>query len=223
MTLSKMIRKNAINYIGLCVMACIVAGCGRKDDIKVYRVSKETVAPQPAAESGGGMPALPGMTSEPGAPAGTGPVLTSTPPAGWESQPPSSMRLASFIVKGDNGASADISLVILGGAAGGGLDNVNRWLSQIGRPAINADQLAQLAKHVPSMLGDVLLVDLEGLPAGGDPAKDGRIVGGIISGEGKTIFFKMRGNAALAEAQKENFIQWIASVRMEEPGAAVQP
>ena len=45
------------------------------------------------------------------------------------------MRQASFLVHGDNGAVADISFVSLGPAAGNVLDNVNRWLGQLGRTA----------------------------------------------------------------------------------------
>lgn len=218
-----MIQKSYLYYLGLSALLGVLAGCNNKQEIKVYRVSKESAQPQaPMAESSG-MPAMPGsampggMPSQPGMSAEPGPAITGPTPAGWEPQPPSSMRLASYLVKGENGAVADVSLVILGGAAGGGLENVNRWLSQLGQPAITEEKLTQIAKHVPSPLGDVVVVDLEGLPQGGDPAKDGRILGGIISGEGKTIFFKMRGNAALAEAQKENFIKWIASVRMDSP------
>jgi hypothetical protein len=133
------------------------------------------------------------------------------------------MRQASFLVKGDNGASADISLVALAGTAGGVLDNVNRWLSQLGQPAITADQLAKSAQHVSSALGDVTVVDLAGLPDGADAAKDGRIVAGIASGEGRTYFFKMRGNAALAESQKDGFVRWIGSARATEPAAGAEP
>jgi hypothetical protein len=221
-----MMQKSSLYYPGLFALICVFAGCNHKQDVQVYRVSKESAAPAAPAADTSGMPAMPGMPgagmpgAQPGMATESGPAITSTPPAGWEPQPPTSMRLASFLVKGDNGATADISLVMLGGPAGGGLENVNRWLSQLGQPAINDEKLGQLVKHVPSLLGDVTLVDLEGLPSGGDPAKDGRILGGFISGEGKTIFFKMRGNAALAEAQKENFIKWIATVRMEDSGPA---
>ena len=213
-----MIQKSFLYYLRLFALLGVLSGCNNRKDIEVYRVSKESAAPPAPAADQSGMPAMPGMPAQPGMAAEPGgPGVTSTPPAGWEPQPPSSMRLASFLVKGDNGTTADVSLVILAGGAGGGLENVNRWLTQLGQPAIAEDKLVQISKHVPSPLGDVVFVDLEGLPSGGDPAKDGRILGGMISGEEKTVFFKMRGNAALTEAQKENFIKWIASVRMQSP------
>jgi hypothetical protein len=129
------------------------------------------------------------------------------------------MRLASFLVRGENGTIADISLVSLAGPAGGILDNVNRWLSQLGRPSVTSDQLQQIAKHVNTSLGDVTIVDLEGLAEGADPAKDGRIIAGIATGDNGTFFFKMRGNSALVESQKNTFMNYIASVRMAESTA----
>jgi len=184
-------------------------GCKDKTAVRVYRVSKAE-APRESAPMSPEMPAAP---VESGAPAAQPPQFTGTPPPHWEAQSLSAMRQASYLVKGDGGATADISLVALSGPAGGVLDNINRWLSQLGQPPITGEQLAQIARHVTSPLGDVTVVDLEGLPQGGDAAKDGRIVAGIVSGDGGSFFFKMRGNAALAESQKEAFLEWIGSVR----------
>jgi len=210
-------------YSCLPLVCILFSSCKDKDEIQVYRVSK--AEPEPAAPESA--PATAGMNAMPpaGMPAvdaGGGATPTSqvisTAPSGWEAQPLSTMRQASYLVKGENGAAADISLVILAGPAGGILENINRWESQLGQPAITEEQLGQVAQHVASPLGDVTLVDIEGLPKGADATKDGRIVAGIASGEGRTCFFKMRGNSALAESQKAAFIQWIGTVQM---GAAV--
>lgn len=213
-------------YCSLLLLCACFSGCKDKDEVKVYRVSKaeaEVTPPHDSMHESPGMGGLPpmGAPMDAMAPAGQPSEVTGTPPANWEVQPLSSMRLASYLVKGENGATADISLVVLAGSAGGVLDNVNRWLSQLGKPAITGEQLAQMAQHATSPFGDVTVVDLEGLPAGADAAKDGRIIAGIASGEGKSYFFKMRGNAPLAESQKEGFIQWIGTVRMTE--AAAEP
>jgi len=217
-----MIQKTTLFALGALLAVLLFPSCNNKQGIQVYRVSKEAAPPENT-----GMPAMDGNSSMPSmtgaaAPGGESAII-STPPAGWEPQPPSSMRLASFLVKGDNGAVADISLIALGGGAGGVLENVNRWYSQLGQPAITQENLAQTAKHVPSMFGDVMLVDIEGKPAEGAAEKDGRIIGGIVPGEGRTMFFKMRGNTVLAEAQKQNFIKWIGSVRPEEPAGGGVP
>ena len=206
------------------VLLCLLfSACKDKNKIAVYVVSK----PAPEAEShstsmgqaspvsGPEMPAM-GSSMDQSVPPPLPAQVTGIPPKNWEPQQLSSMRQASYLAKGASGATADISLVVLAGAAGGVLDNVNRWLSQLGQPTITSEQLKQLVKHVPSSLGDVSIVDLEGLPQGGDASKDGRIIAGIASGENGTFFFKMRGNAPLVESQKEGFIQWIGSAKKGE-------
>jgi hypothetical protein len=124
------------------------------------------------------------------------------------------MRQASFLVRGENGAVADISLVILGGSAGGNLDNVNRWRQQLGQAPWTEELLADSSEKISSAIGDGLLVDLDGLADGGDAAKDGRIIAAILAKGDETWFFKMRGNADLAAAQKDGFRRWVESVRI---------
>jgi len=186
-------------------------GCDNKSEIKVYRVSKAPLE-EAGPEQQGAMPANAPSPSMPGgmapvASAGSAPV-----PANWEPQQLSQMRQASFLVKGNNGEIADISFVSLGASAGNVLDNVNRWLSQIGQPPIDEAKLNQIAQHLNTSIGDVSVVDLAGLPNGADPKKDGRIIAGMINAAGSTLFFKIRGNASLTESQKADFMKWVAAV-----------
>jgi hypothetical protein len=122
------------------------------------------------------------------------------------------MRQASFLVNGENGAVADISFVSLGSAAGNVLENVNRWLGQLGQPSITEQKLGEIAQRLHTSLGDVTIVDLAGLPENADPARDGRIIAAMVTTGNSTLFFKMRGNADLAAAQKGDFIKWVAAV-----------
>jgi hypothetical protein len=188
------------------------SGCNKsKEEIKVYRLAKAPLESPPAEEN----LALPGNDGSAMAPAGdvAPPFAPSaaTPP-NWEPQPPSQMRQASFLRHGENGAVADISLVMLGGAAGNVLDNVNRWLSQLKQPPVSEEQLAGLVQHLPTARGDISVVDLKGTPENGDASKDGRIIAAMIAQEGKTSFFKMRGNAALVGMEKDNFLKWVSAV-----------
>lgn len=206
----------------------LLAGCKDKEEIQVYRVSKDDdTAPTPEMGNTAAAPsaAPAGMPGTAGADmtADSSPGLNGTAPPNWEVQPASAMRQASYMVKGENGASADVSLVVLGGAAGGTLENVNRWLSQLGQPGITDDKLKEMAQDVTTPLGDVMIVDLQGLPNGADTTKDGRILGGIASNDANTYFFKMRGNAALVESQKEAFVNWVKSVHPSGTGEAAAP
>jgi hypothetical protein len=190
--------------------AALFVGCEKNSEIKVYRVSKaplEESAPQQQE-------AMPTNTAAPRMPAGlvSAADISVPVPPNWEPQPLSQMRQASFLVKGDNGAVADISFVSLGSAAGNILENVNRWLDQLGQPAITEQRLGEIAQRLRTSLGDITIVDLAGLPDNADPARDGRIVAAMLTTANSTLFFKMRGNADLTEAQKGDFIKWVAAV-----------
>jgi hypothetical protein len=194
------------------VLATLLTSCEKNSEIKVYRVSKAPLEESAPVQQN----AMPTNAASPAAPAGMAPVAsasaTVSTPASWERQPRSQMRQASFLVKGDNGALVDISLVSLGPAAGNVLDNVNRWLDQLGQPPISEQQLGKVAQRLTTSLGDVIVVDLAGVAKDADAAKDGRIIAAMATAGGSTLFFKMRGNAALAEAQKPDFIKWVAAV-----------
>jgi hypothetical protein len=194
---------------GLTVL--LIASCEKKSEIKVYRVAKAPLE-ESASSQGDTMPTNLGS---PAAAAATAPPVASTAvatPPNWEPQPLSQMRQASFVVKAGNGEMVDISLVSLGTSAANVLDNVNRWLSQLGQPPIPAEKLGDVTQHLTTSIGDVTIVDLAGLPKDGDPLKDGRIIAAMAGTNSGTLFFKMRGNAALTEAQKGNFIKWVAAV-----------
>src|SRR5947207_16029672 len=178
----------------------VLTACEKNSEIKVYRVSKA-----PLEESGPQQQdAVPTNTAAPRMPGGLAPTAETavTIPPNWEAQPLSQMRQASFLVKGDNGAVADISFVSLGSAAGNVLENVNRWLGQISQPPITEQKLGEMAQRLHTSLGDVTIVDLAGLADNADPASDYRIVAAMVTTANATLFFKMRGNADLAEAQK---------------------
>src|SRR5438874_4328439 len=204
------ISKHFIVYLGL--FSALLVSCEKNSEIKVYRVSKAPLE-QSAPQQQDAMPtntAAPRMPSGLAAPTDT---AVATPP-NWEAQPLSQMRQASFLVRGDNGAVADISFVTLGPSAGNILDNVNRWLGQLSQPPLTQEKLAgAIERLLPTARGDVAIVDLSGQPENGDATKDGRIIGAIAPEENKTAFYKMRGNPALVGAQKNNFLKWVSSSR----------
>jgi len=191
-------------------LAALLVSCEKNSEIKVYRVSKAPLE-ESAPQRQDAMPTNTAVPRMSGAVAPTAATAVTTPP-NWEPQPPSQMRQASFLVKGNNGQIADISLVSLGTAAGNVLDNVNRWLDQLGQPPITEQKLDDIAQQLTTSLGEVTIVDLAGLPKDADPAKDGRIIAAMATTGSSTLFFKMRGNADLAKAQKADFIKWVAAV-----------
>jgi hypothetical protein len=184
--------------------------CEKNSEIKVYRVSRAPLEESASQQQ----EAMPTNTTAPRMPGGLAPAADTAvaTPANWEAQPLSQMRQASYLVKGDNGAVADVSFVKLGSAAGNVLENVNRWLGQLNQPPITEQKLTEISQRLHTSLGEVTIVDLAGLPDNADPARDGRIVAAMVTTGDSTLFFKMRGNADLAEAQKGDFIKWVAAV-----------
>lgn len=179
------------------------AGCEDRDGIRVHQVAKGE--PQgPAPQESPQVPATP--VAESG--------ITDEPPGDWQRQPPSPLRRLSYLVTGPGGACCEVSLVMLGGGAGGILDNVNRWRAQIGLQAVDAAALAKESKHQPTGQGEVTVVDMEGSPEKGDPLRDGRIVAAILPLGAQTAFFKLRGNPDLAGRRKQEFLKWIGTVRI---------
>jgi hypothetical protein len=196
--------------LALLALATFFWGCHRSEnEIKVYRLAKPSGEAEPIEKDAIASTNAPikSTLERVQTPTGNAPV-----PTNWEPQPPSEMRQASFLVKGENGVIADISFVKLGPSAGNVPDNVNRWLGQLGQPAVTPEKLTGMIQKLPTARGEVDVVDLSGKPEDGDASKDGRIIGAIASDEG-TSFFKMRGNAALVGAEKENFLKWIVAMR----------
>ncbi len=217
--------KEGSSFLAAVVVAVALSACQKHDqEIKVYRLEKAPAEPgagAPSAVAEEGMPSSadlppshPPIGNMAAAPAAaTAAVPSAAVPANWEPQALSEMRKASYIVHGADGTSADISFVALGPSAGNILDNVNRWLSQLGQPPITEDRLPQVVQRLPGEVGHVAIVDLQGLPEQGDPKKDGRILAALATGDGATSFYKMRGNSALVEAEKENFLKWVTAMR----------
>jgi hypothetical protein len=225
------------------LFALALASCKQNKEIKVYRLAREAPASAPSAEAVDPHAGMPGMM--PGGPmggeasgadphAGLSPEqlaaagtamppsqeFSDSPPAHWKKQPPTAMLLGKYQIQGDDGAVADVTFSTLRSAPGGLLANINRWRGQLGQDSFDDASLKQNTRTVKSGFGDAVFVEIEGLPANADSKKDGRLIGAIAEVGGNAWFFKLRGNAALAAAERENFIRWIESVK---PAAPADP
>jgi hypothetical protein len=201
-------------------LAWMMAGCG-KDEVRVYQAPQEAPAvaaadaqagrPQDASVSpASGSASSRSATAEAGA--SERPAVPWTVPAGWEEKPASGMRVASYGVKRPDGRSADISVVAMGGGAGGELENVNRWRDQIGlEPATEAD-LAGLRSLIPAGNRQVVVYELDGKKAVLDGKYAARTLAAILPAGEMTVFFKMTGENALVAEQKPQFLAWLKSV-----------
>jgi hypothetical protein len=199
----------------------LIAGCRTSDEqIQTYRLAKEPaplLAPfdhpslimSQSVPSSGSMPALPGM-----APAGKPTDITWKKPATWTEQPPSSMRVGSFLVTGPDGQQADVSIIPLSGSAGGDLANINRWRDQIDLPPLSADALSQHLHEVRMTAGVVRIVDFVSDKNLIDGKFKKRVLAATLKQGERTWFFKMMGDDRTVEQSKKAFNDFLASVRL---------
>jgi hypothetical protein len=198
----------------ICTLAAALGvlstGCDG-DNVKVYHVEKDdTPAPQaPPAAAPAAMPA----TLAAGLPAPDNsnlPKLKYTLPDAWQEKTPTEMRVASFGIS-ESGKNADVSVIPLGGMAGGDLANVNRWRGQVGLQPLGDADLQKLAENIEITGEPADLYDASGTtPGGGD---EERIIGVIFHRDGTTWFFKMTGDADLVEKQKPAFVSFLKSLQ----------
>jgi len=231
-----------LSHFCLAILVVSTTACKReREEIKTYRVAKEAVTvPAPAADPSAGMPggmpnAGPGADPHAGltpeqlaAAAAKAPPesFTDTAPAHWKKQPPSPFLLVGYVIQGGGGSTAAVSFSTLHRAPGGLLANINRWRGQLGKEPIDEAALKENSQTVKTVFGDAMVVEIEGLAPNGDATKDGRLIGAIAEQGDNAWFFKLRGNTALASAEKANFIQWIQSVKpaiSENASAPVTP
>lgn len=194
------------------LLALPLAGCG--EDIKVYRIPKEQPVEMAQSSLPAGHPDLSAATD-------AQPRLTWKTPEGWTEVKPGEMRLASFSVKGQGGAQADVSIVPLPGRAGGDVANVNRWRGQVGLPAVSPEEMKRLAQPVEIAGQSAELYEQAGKnPASGDPA---RILAAIQVRDGDAWFFKITGDDELVAQQKTAFIEFLKSVKFRAGDASGLP
>ncbi|MEP6820791.1 MAG: hypothetical protein ABI946_00415 [Chthoniobacterales bacterium] len=187
----------------------LCAGCDQGgDSVIVYRAPKETPAPGSKAQA---------TAMNSAAPAG----VHWNAVAGWEEQPASGFRKGSYVVRGADGKTADVSIISFPEAAGGVLANINRWRDQMKLAPVADEAQAGTALAVDGH--DILFVDLVSeQPITPGNAKS-RILGGILPLTGETWFFKMMGPDALVESQRVTFKEFLQGVHVAHPAESAHP
>ena len=125
-------------------------------------------------------------------------------PDGWLPGKESTMRLGSYAVKDDNGSSLDISVTAFPGETGGILPNVNRWLGQIGLEAIEEADLEEYVTETKVDHSPAHLVQAS------NEGQSIRVF--ALTVHGKTWFFKLMGDADLAERERAKFDNFVKSI-----------
>lgn len=162
-----------------------------------------------SAPMGGGMPALPPEMQTPSLP------LTWITPAGWEEQPGSGMRIATWRVEGQ-----ECTLMSFPGDVGGDEANIRRWLGQVGHGADAATLSAFVAQPERLTTGSGLEVRFFDLGALLPPGAAQSVLAAIIPAGDQSIFVKLMGDAEVLRRQKDAFTALSRSIALKPEATA---
>jgi hypothetical protein len=130
-------------------------------------------------------------------------------PAHWKAVPPGPMLKFKYSISADGGKQAEVTISSLAGDGGGTLPNLNRWRGQLMLQPVENDQLAKLGSPMQIGGAPVTVYDMKGTSAkSGDPA---RMVVLSVPAGGQSWFYKLLGDEAVVEKEKENFLKFVQS------------
>jgi len=194
----------------------LAVGC-RQAEVTSYRAPKDATpvaAPMPMAASA---PAAPAPTASAASnamaatpvPTAGGADLKWTAPATWVAKPASAMRKATYTIKGDGGAEAELAVTAFPGDVGGEAANLTRWRGQLGLPEAPAADIAKAVTRLEAGPLKVALADF----ANDKATPPSRLLGAIVPAGGDTWFFKLTGPPALLEKEKPAFIEFLKTIK----------
>lgn len=186
--------------VALAVGSFTWAGCKEKDTIRTYTVSKEATTADTAAGQAMQRPA----------------VIAYEAPEGWEDiHHDEGMRFATLLVEeGDD--QLEVSIIPLGGGAGGVVANVQRWRGQLGLGEATQEELAEQITEIQGRDGTPgLLIDMTGPGPEDSTLGPQRMLAAIFIQGGRSWFIKTMGNADFIGPYRDDFLKLCDSVHFE--------
>ena len=140
-------------------------------------------------------------------------------PEGWEELPPNQMAVGNYVVRGKNGAKAQITVSSL--PLSDELANVNRWRGQVNLEPITIEELGMQRESIRVAGHAGAMFDMVGTTP--DTGKKTRIVAALGNLGDSTWFFKMMGDDELVAAQKDAFTTFVSSYPIPAHDHAAEP
>ncbi|MCG3147661.1 MAG: hypothetical protein PCFJNLEI_01101 [Verrucomicrobiae bacterium] len=128
-------------------------------------------------------------------------------PAGWQPGKPSSMRRATYIVKGADDKTAELAVTVFPGDVGGLVANVNRWRGQLGLPPATPEEIAKFTTELTVAGAPSTLVEFT------NPQTGQRMAVVTAPHAGSSWFYKLTGPAAVVEATKADLVKFVQSTK----------
>lgn len=190
-------------------LACLIGlagGCGREGEIRPGDIRTYTV---PRVVAG---PIQPAPTAA--AARGTAGPLRYDVPEGWSDRGASGMRLTTLAI-GDPALGHEVSVIPASGTLRG---NVERWYGQL-EPEADAGSKQQAVDAALAEATSVTAGPLQAtvvLLAQASAAAPQAILGAMLPrGDSGALFVKFKGDAEVARRERDNFIRFVSSIRMD--------
>jgi hypothetical protein len=195
------------------------------DEIKSYRVPKaKLMATPPQAHSAddghdhsGHDHSSHGAGAHGATPQRALPKVSYTAPDGWREIGAGEARMMGFMISGTNSETAQVAITPLPGMAGRETLIVNMWRQQVGLESLADDQAGKQLADVQIGEATGKMFDMAGKSPSGVVV---RIVTAMMHRGEMSWFFKLQGDDRLVTAEKERFVAFLKSVKIEE---AAQP
>lgn len=183
----------------------------QKDNFALFAQSLRMNAPQPAAEmapvaDAATAPAVPPATSAEAS------GLEWRAPDGWTEAGGSPMRVVTY--KFGAQSEGECYVAALPGAAGGRLENFNRWLAQMGQPPLEETELdlqppvIMFGEEVPMLIAKGTYTGM-----GGESRPDHVLFGALAEVDGQSVFVKLVAPEVLAQEHMQKFAAFCASIK----------
>ncbi len=179
--------------------ALVLGSACHRDQVARYKVPKEASVPAAPFSHG---EALPAGAREGG--------LRWTLPQGWTQGEGNSLRFATL--RPPVPGKVEVSVVVLPGAAGGELANVNRWRGQIGLGPLDEKALEKERRALSTRAGGVNVYDFTS-----EGGAKSRVVAALLTApDGNSWFLKLNGDAGPVAQALPDFMKLLGSLRLDE-------
>ena len=207
--------------VGVAALSLVVlAGCGQNDaKTTQIRPGSNAADATPVAQhaSTADHPQASGATSSATSVAG----ISFTAPSHWQNLGPNGMRKAQFRLTAQEGDTApgEVNVFYFGPTSGGGVQaNLDRWIGQMVMPDGSDPAAAAksstfsangMAGHIVSLNGSYKSGG--GRPMGGNTTimPGYRLVGVVLEGPQGSVFFKLTGPLATAQAMESELLAMV--------------
>jgi hypothetical protein len=194
-----MIKTKSAVYAGLSLGAMLLFSIGcKKQEIRVYTAPKDR---EPETQ-------MASQTPEARRPR---PKISYALPQGWKEVPGNQISFVSFEIKGSGEKEATASITRLANLEGKDVELVNMWRQMTGLKELDREEALKQLQPVDVAGGKGMLFETT------SESNNLRIITAILHQPEGSWFYKLSGDAPVVEKEKGAFLDFLKSVRVQEP------